>query len=193
LTPAAGAHYDPAMLEHLGPRIRQLRKEKGLTLVEIAGKTGIAQATLSRIETGTMIGTVESHAKIAEILGVPLSVLYVEPAASVQAVHTPQKRPVHQEKNVQWELLTPENPGQQMKPVLATLQAGAETPWEQASRGSEKWIYMLEGQAVVRVDQQEYVLKTGETLYFEASASHQLQNPSGNAARLLVVTCLQRA
>ena len=64
------------MLKNLGQRIRTLRKEKGLTLVEISEKTGIAQATLSRIETGTMIGTVESHEKIAETLGIGLSELY---------------------------------------------------------------------------------------------------------------------
>ena len=64
------------MLKNLGQRIRTLRKAKGLTLVEISEKTGVAQATLSRIETGTMVGTVECHEKIAETLGIGLAELY---------------------------------------------------------------------------------------------------------------------
>ncbi len=49
----------------VGNRVREIRKAKKVTLVELSKQTGIAQATLSRIETGSMVGTVESHRKIA--------------------------------------------------------------------------------------------------------------------------------
>lgn len=178
------------MLEHLGPKIRQLRREKGLTLVEIAQKTGIAQATLSRIETGTMIGTVESHAKIAEILGVPLPELYMpEDNRGKRTAHTPSaKRAVHHVRNTQWELLTPEDPQKKMTPWMAALQPGAETSWEEKPSGTEKFIYMLEGEALVRIGQNEYFLKNGETLYFDASLPHQIVNSSSRTARLLIVS-----
>ncbi len=175
------------MLEHLGPRIRQLRREKGMTLTEIADKTGIAQATLSRIETGTMIGTVESHAKIAEMLGVPLSELYAETgAAAAQAAHlSKSKRPVHHHKNAQVELLTPESGSRKISAVLVTLQAGAETPAEQSPRGTGKLIYVLEGEACVRIGQEDYIIKAGESLTFEADCQHQLKNLSSLPAKIL--------
>lgn len=179
--------YDFGMLEHLGPKIRKLRKEKGLTLVEIAAKTGIAQATLSRIETGTMIGTVESHAKIAGLLEVPLSELYAESSA-VPAAHMPAKRPVHHDKSIHRELLSPEDPQKKISPVMLTLQPGSETQSEQGSRGCEKFVYMLEGATSVLIGNDEYPLKTGETLYFEASAPHRFKNSSEIPARLLTVS-----
>ena len=176
------------MLEHLGPKIRKLRKEKGLTLIEIAQKTGIAQATLSRIETGTMIGTVESHAKIAELLGVGLPDLYAgADARAGQTTHTlAAKKIIHHDKNMHWELLAPENPAKKMMPAVATLQPGAETHWEEKERGVEKFIYGLEGEMTVRIEQNEYPLKPGETLYFEASLPHQLVNPSNRPAKALI-------
>ena len=63
-------------MKGLGIRIRDLRKSKRLTLVEVAKSTGIDQATLSRIENGKMTGTLDSHRRIAETLGVRLTELY---------------------------------------------------------------------------------------------------------------------
>src|SRR5688572_12325483 len=63
-------------MKGLGERIKLLRKGRGLTLVEIAKKTGIDQATLSRIENGRMTGTLDSHTRIAGALGLGLPDLY---------------------------------------------------------------------------------------------------------------------
>ena len=48
----------------IGNKIRELRKKKEITLIEFSKMTGVAQATLSRIETGDMPGTIECHHKI---------------------------------------------------------------------------------------------------------------------------------
>ena len=61
---------------HLGQTLRILRKEKRLTLLQLSQKSGVAIATLSRMETGTMTGRVESHIKICEALGITLPELY---------------------------------------------------------------------------------------------------------------------
>src|SRR3954464_13555728 len=101
------------MLKNLGHKMRKLRKDKGLTLVEVAEKTGVAQATLSRIETGTMIGTVESHEKIAEVLGVGLSELYsgVDKRYDQIAHQTRdnERKVVHHTHHYQMEILTVES------------------------------------------------------------------------------------
>ena len=64
------------LASELGNRIREIRKQKKITLLELAKTTGVAQATLSRMETGLMVGTVKSHQKIAEALGISLAELY---------------------------------------------------------------------------------------------------------------------
>src|SRR5690242_11715508 len=119
------------MLKNLGKRIRDLRKEKGLTLVEISQKTGVAQATLSRIETGTMIGTVESHEKIAEVLGIGLAELYSGVDGRYEQIaHLPkeaERKVTFHGKNVQVELLTAESSKKKITPLLMTLHAGSES------------------------------------------------------------------
>jgi transcriptional regulator with XRE-family HTH domain len=178
------------MLKNLGHTIRRLRKEKKLTLVEISKKTGIAQATLSRIETGTMIGTVESHQKIADIIGVSLAELYSGvDSRHEQTAHLKQdaeKKVTHHTKNLQVELLTQESSKKKITPLLMTLQPEAETSMEKSERGVEKFVYVLEGEIKAKVDKDEFLLKQGETLYFDASLPHQISNQKQKTSKLLL-------
>ncbi len=177
------------MLEKLGERIRELRKEKKLTLVEIAQKTGIAQATLSRIETGTMTGTVESHSRIADAIGISLAELYSGIDERESATHHRKKedepKVTHHGPHLQIELLTSESSKKKITPYLITLHAGAQSSPESAERGVEKFFYVLEGEVKAVLGSKEFPLKTGETLYFDASAPHHLVNDKKSTARIL--------
>ena len=176
------------MLKNLGERIRKIRKEKGLTLVEISKKTGIAQATLSRIETGTMMGTVESHEKVAEVLGLGLAELYSGVDRRYEEIAHLSKgtdRKVTQHgRHVQVELLTHESSKKKITPLLITLQGESQTQKEHSERGVEKFVYVLEGEVKLVVDKESYDLKSGETLYFDASLPHQILNEKSRAAKI---------
>src|SRR6185503_12090764 len=71
-------------MQGLGERIKNVRKSRKLTLIEVAKSTGIDQATLSRIENGKMTGTLDSHMRIADALGVRLPELYDQVMAQVE-------------------------------------------------------------------------------------------------------------
>lgn len=61
---------------NIGKGIKTLRKERGLSQIELADKAGITQAALSQIENGKRPGN-ETIKKISETLGVPESLVYV--------------------------------------------------------------------------------------------------------------------
>ena len=178
------------MLKNLGERIRQLRKTKKFTLVEISKATGVAQATLSRIETGAMLGTVESHEKIAEVLGIGLAELYSGIDQRYEQIahlsREAEKKITHHGKNVQLELLTSESSRKKITPLLMTLQPASEGVREHNERGVEKFFYLLEGEVKVKVDKDEFLLKSGETLYFDASLPHQVINENSKPAKVLI-------
>jgi transcriptional regulator with XRE-family HTH domain len=177
------------MLKNLGQRIRTLRKEKSLTLVEISQKTGIAQATLSRIETGTMIGTVESHEKIAETLGIGLSELYTGVDRRYEQISHQAKEAraaTHHTKDVHVEVLTQESSKKKITPLLLTLQGGGKTEKEYNERGLEKFVWVLEGHVKIKLETQEYDLKSQETLYFDASFPHQIVNDGQKVAKVFI-------
>ncbi|MDR1582913.1 MAG: helix-turn-helix transcriptional regulator [Prevotellaceae bacterium] len=62
-------------------RVKEVCKEKGLTLVDVATKMGIAQSNLSGMLNGNP--TIGTLGKVADVLGVPISDLFEQPASDV--------------------------------------------------------------------------------------------------------------
>ncbi len=174
----------------VGNRIRNVRKAKKVTLVDLSKQTGIAQATLSRIETGRMLGTVESHGKIAEALGLGLAELYAPLDRRYEEVaHTKKettRKVVHQARGCQIELLTQEVTKKKITPLLATLAGNSRTATEQNERGVEKFVWVLEGELDVTIEKETHSLKSGETLYFDASLPHRLINPKAKTTKAFI-------
>lgn len=177
-------------MQKLGNRIRTVRKAKKITLVELSKQTGIAQATLSRIETGRMTGTVDSHRKIAEALGLGLAELYAPlDRRYEEIVHAKKETPrkvVHQGRGCQMELLTQEVTKKKITPLLLTLSGNSKTATEHNERGVEKFVWVLDGELEVSVEKENYPMKSGETLYFDASFPHRLSNPRAKTAKAFV-------
>ncbi|MBI4372257.1 MAG: helix-turn-helix transcriptional regulator [Candidatus Omnitrophica bacterium] len=172
----------------LGERIRNLRRQKKITLIELSKTTGVAQATLSRMETGLMIGTVKSHQKIAEALGISLAELY-------GGIDTRYDRIRHQAASgerkifaktdqMRCELLTQEISKKKITPLLITLNAHGKSETERLDRGVEKLLFVLEGTVTVHMEGKEYILNSQDTLYFDGSIPHQLANTGNKQAKI---------
>ena len=69
-----------ATLDQVGPRLKQLRAQRGLTLTSLAASTGISKSTLSRLETGQRRPTLELLLALSQVYRVPLDDLVGVPA-----------------------------------------------------------------------------------------------------------------
>ncbi len=172
----------------LGGRIRNLRRQKKITLIELAKITGVAQATLSRMETGLMIGTVKSHQKIAEALGISLGELYGGIDSRYDRIgHHPasaERKIFAKTDQMRCELLTQEISKKKIIPLLITLTSHGKSETERLERGVEKLLFVLEGTVTVQLEEKEYTLNPHDTLYFDASIPHQLSNPGSKQAKV---------
>jgi len=63
----------------VGPRVRALRTERGMSLSELARRAGIGKATLSGLEAGTRNPTLDTLHSVAAALGTPLTALVEGP------------------------------------------------------------------------------------------------------------------
>ncbi|MBI3011407.1 MAG: helix-turn-helix transcriptional regulator [Candidatus Omnitrophica bacterium] len=179
----------------VGAQLRALRKSQRVTLVELAKASGVDAATISRMETGKMTGTLESHLKLAMALGVKLTELYggVEEALVKDAVtvQPPSQRSdvyVHEAGKSSMAMLTSDILKKKLMPVLIAIEPGGSTQKEEARVGTEKFLYVLEGGLEARVGGATHVLKRGSSLYLDASIPHSLRNPGAKVARCLAVT-----
>lgn len=173
----------------LGLKIRNLRREKKITLIELSKMTGIAQATLSRMETGLMMGTIQSHQKIAETLGVSVAELYQEidlrhERTKIHPVSEPRKVTAKTDQ-MKCELLTQEISKKKITPLLITLQPQGKSEVEKLEHGVEKFIFVLEGSIKIKIESNEYLLNPEETIYFDGSLAHQFANAGNKIAKIL--------
>ncbi len=177
----------------LGSRVRALRKERGLSLENLSAKSGVALATLSRMENGKGSGTFRTHQKLAEALGLSLSELYQNLQMEDAEAHLLEPRSEEAETFTYDEkasaiLLAKQASTKQMLPQMIVLEPGGKTALEQYSLGTERWLFGLKGGVEVMVSSKSYKLLEGGTLYFKASLPHRIENRSHQAAKIISVT-----
>jgi len=178
-------------MKGLGDRVRDLRKTKRLTLVEVAKTTGIDQATLSRIENGKMTGTLDSHRRIADALGVRLTDLYE--SAMQQLTQAGDRRA---QKKIETfshssgavaELLATGVLQKKMMPVLLKLKGKGRTETEELPLFSERFVYVLKGSVELTLGKDSRTLSQSESMYFNASLPHSFKNKLKTEAQILSV------
>ncbi len=175
----------------IGKSIRRLRKEKNITLEELSSKSGVALATLSRMENDKMTGTLDSHERICKALGASLADLYREVEDESKTVETVPKHKrtehfVHANKAV-YELLVSKTFGKKIMPLMIKIEPDGHTQKEKNKPGVEKFVYMLKGAIDVHVGDETYTLKQGDSLYFDASLDHFLKNRSKQEAEAICI------
>jgi transcriptional regulator with XRE-family HTH domain len=175
----------------IGKRMRELRREKDMTLEELSKKSGVALATLSRMENNKMTGTLPSHTRICKALGVSLVELYRELEDEAKLVETvaKKKRTEHfiHAKKAKYELLVSKALNKKIMPLMIKIGHGGETQTEKNKPGVEKFIYVMTGTIEASVGDQVYTLKHGDSLYFDASLEHSFKNKTKTEADAICI------
>lgn len=176
----------------LGDIIKRLRKERKMTLLGLSKESGVALATLSRIENGRMTGTLQSHMEICKAFKITLPELYKDLPSSKKTLEVQHKKPkeevyIHDKKSLS-EILTSSAQNKKMTPVLIKILKGGQTPSEKDASGTEKFAYILDGKVEAVIGDNRYNLSKDDTLYFESSLPHTFRNIGQSQAELITVT-----
>src|SRR5262245_26437849 len=79
-------------MQAVATRVRAFRKQRGLTQAELAANAGLAEGTISRLEKNHEPPTLNSLARIAAALGVPIEQLLTGVPVTPQQAATPRAR-----------------------------------------------------------------------------------------------------
>lgn len=178
---------------HVGEVIHKLRKSRKMTLLELSTESGVALATLSRMENGKMTGTLESHMSICKALQINLPDLYKDFSASKKTIEMRPKADKiavsPSNKKAAVEMLASNVANKKMLPLSITIAKSGSTSAESGKVGMEKFIYVLDGRIDAVIGDTKYSLKRGDTLYFDASLTHLFRNTGNGEASLVSVAC----
>jgi transcriptional regulator with XRE-family HTH domain len=163
----------------LGERIRALRRERGLTLEGLAGRSGVSRAMISKLERGEKNPTLVVAAKVAVGLGVSLSQLVgVEERREVVVVPRERRMVVRDpETGFERQLLSPSFGGRGIEFIKNVVPGGSSSgEFPPHRRGVEEYVVVERGRLRAILGGEEYLLEEGDALYFEADVPHRFDN-----------------
>ena len=177
----------------IGPRIRALREAMGLSLRDLAERTGVSAPMLSQVERGETSPTLAIAQRIAGGLELSLSqLLRLDESDGVTVVRRDERQPGGARRQGHtYEVLTPSLPGQRAEVSCHTLAPGAATagPGDPPMHepGSRETALVTQGSVRLVCVGTENDLAEGDADTFDADLPHHFQNLQAEEARLFAV------
>jgi XRE family transcriptional regulator, regulator of sulfur utilization len=182
--------FDPASV---GTRVKSLRESSGLSLRDLAARTGVSAPMLSQVERGETSPTLTIASRIAAGLELRLSqLLRLDEDGAVTIVRASDRQHGgNARRGHRFEVLTSGQPGQRSELSLHTLAAGSSTgtpddpPMHEP--GSRETALVERGAVTLVCDGQRYELNAGDCVTFDADLPHHFENPTKQEAAFLAV------
>ncbi|MFI6515727.1 helix-turn-helix domain-containing protein [Spirillospora sp. NPDC050679] len=154
-----------ATLAEVGPRLKRIRTQRGVSLSALSETTGISKSTLSRLETGQRRPSLELLLPIAQAHQVPLDELVGAPE-----VGDPRIRAKPRVRNGRTVIpLTPHaGPLQAWKSVIPASQSRPDL----CTHEGYEWLYVLSGRLRLVLADHDLILGPGEAAEFDTRLPH---------------------
>jgi transcriptional regulator with XRE-family HTH domain len=171
-----------SVLTAVGPRLRAIRRQREVTLADLAAATGISVSTLSRLESGQRRPTLELLLPLARAHGVPIDELVGAPPTGDPRVHI---RPIHRNGRT-FMPLTRRPGGLQAYKLIIPGGRKPAVPELRSHEGYE-WLYVLNGRLRLVLGDQDLVLTPGEAAEFDTHVPHWLDSADSSPVELLAL------
>jgi transcriptional regulator with XRE-family HTH domain len=168
------------VLAAVGPRLRELRRKRGITLAYLAETTDISESTLSRLESGGRKPNLELLLPLAQYYDVPLDQLVGAPHTGDPRVHL---RPVTR-GGMTYVPLTRRAGGMHAHKLVINPSAGER---ELQTHEGYEWVYVLNGHLRLFLGGRSLVLAPGEVAEFDTHVPHWLGPDDDQPVELLII------
>lgn len=178
---------DPRWID-VGSRLRELRTERGMSMRGLGRASGLSTNALSMIERGKTSPSVSTLYKVATALNVPITAFFrMEPQRQEIVFCKADQRTRIPIPRGQWEGLGGEIFIGGVEPLMLTLQAGANSGRFGMIHSGHEFVFCLDGQLEYEVEEQRFLLESGDSLIFAAQLQHRWRNPGQTLAKAVIV------
>jgi len=189
----AEAMTDEDRDQRLGETIRVMRQRAGLSMQEVAKRTGLSTGMISQVERALATPSVRTLRLLSIALDVPISYFFEEHAVASPARYIVRKNDRRllrlTASGVVKEALTPVEKGE-LEFYELTLNPGGSSGTDFVQHTGEKAGYVLSGRLRLWLDHEAHVLEAGDSFRFPSTVPHMFDNPSQQVARIIWVTTL---
>ena len=187
----------------IGPKLRQARERKNLSVRGLARYVGVSPSLVSQIERGRVMPSVGTLYLITNELGLVVDDLFtdVEPRAKnrersemdVADVVNPvlkigQRKSIRLADGVRWDRLTP-TPDKDVEFLVVVYDVGAESCAKDAliRHGGKEYAYIMKGRLGIKIGFEEFELGPGDSIAFDAQMPHRLWTIGRDSAEAIWV------
>ena len=179
----------------VGKKIREFREARGITLQDLADRTGYSSALLSQFENHMVSPPLGALVILSRALEVKLSDFLVEgpgqPFVLVRNGEHEITSSVSSTEGVNlgynYEALGVGMEDHKMEPFIVTLEPVPIREKRLSVHEGEEFIYVLEGRMKVRLEEDTEVLGPGDSIYFKCTIPHHVTCDGDKPARILAV------
>ena len=177
--------------QRIGTRVRDLRASRGLTLEDLAERSGVSRSMISVIERGESSPTAALLEKLASGLGVSLASLFDAPKPNRDPVARRAEQPQWRDpasgyvrRNV-----SPAGVASPIQIVEVEFPAGARVAFDSGARDTRvhQQVWVLDGSIEVSVGDESHQLRTGDCFAFVLDRPTAFRNRTRKTARYAVV------
>ncbi len=181
------------LLSSFGARLQKLRLQRCWTLQDLADRSGLSKAFLSRLESGDRQASIAAVLTLSRIFGVSLGSLFESGPDAEPCVIVRKNEAVEQTTNgLSFVPLTGSGGAFHLQPLRVRI-PGDRRGDEHFHHEGEEWIYVLTGKLALSLAGTVYELDAGDAVHFDSQIPHRLIAREGRDVEVLLVASPLRA
>jgi len=187
------------LIKTIAKRIQYVRKNKGLSLNDVAMKTGFTKSYLSQIENFKREPPITTLSKIAYVLDIDLPFLMNDDMKNLEMPNITIVRKgegeacygLYEDKGHLYESISYKKPDRLMDGYIITI--GSEFPPGPFVHEGQELVYVLEGTQELIYDGNTYILEEGDCFFFDSNKPHYSRTLGDKPGKILMVFAVQKA
>lgn len=180
---------DEGIDRRIAQRLRALRAERGWSLDELARRSAVSRATLSRLENAEVSPTASVLGKLCAAYGLTLSRLMHMVEGAFAPVLRNDQQPVWSDPEIGFRRRSISPPAQTLagEALQCEIDAGTRIAYDAPPRpGLEHHLFLLEGQLTVSVDGRVHELNPGDCLRYQLFGPSAFATPERVGAKYIL-------
>jgi transcriptional regulator with XRE-family HTH domain len=184
----------------ISEKIKKLREEKELSIAEVAERAGLPEDMLVAFEQHNNSLSLGSIIRLAKAFNVPVGSLFGENGESPFSIVRVEDRAMvsrfgssrDESCGYSYQSLGQNKRNRHMEPFLVTLNPAEAHEAKANDHVGEEFLYVLEGQVEVILDDYRDVLKPGDSIYYDSDVPHIVRCLGDKPATILAVIHVQQ-
>jgi len=182
----------------VGHKIKGIRESKNLSIEEIAERSGLSAEQIISIENDQNLPSLGPLIKIARALGVRLGTFMDDNDALGPVVCRAADREASRSisfsngaadarKHMEYHPLAQQKAGRHMEPFVIDINPAENPDFQLSAHEGEEFIYVMSGEVEIAYGKEKYVLKEGDSIFYDSIVKHHVHGAPGKSAKILAV------